>query len=1030
MSNQSQLETVMGNRNYSLESAVNGLGSQVSLNKLRVRQIILPPQIKSATDTVNIHYGGVRGLDEFAYAYGMISEAESFLNNWPTYPQLFTTARNGWSESGVDGRLMSLATPEWVALTNMISLNESYRNTLDESVKKERLAVYQRWWGLLAPPNPDKYGASGQAVKDPVNDPRLDDFSGYGRKHAHQYYPTATQAFLSNRVELLKVKHLTENKQGRITSINTVDGSVVVYPTQCPYTVDVQWDDGSSETLSYLQVRHLDPVIGEPMFCRAQQNLSPLDYFGNTLIDSETGEPLNDFVNKLATVLVISSMDIGFAHTTLSNDNIIHKWTNLSSPMLQPAARSITYNNMEDLSSSIKRVGWATGIGQRIMSDIWNIFTVGGGISVIGLKVGKFMDKKTILPLGTVKDSGLVLCPHCKKCETINNAEFVDFGIQTNDQDGFSSIKWQTRSANGMQKFKAVGVVKCSGCSRLYFRKFYPSLRPFDNQIPFGGVTANSKPNLFIDASRRGGTAANTSITGYTFLPRFRTGSEGAEGLPCLRVFGELDVGWEKYIRADDIPLEVGTQSRNLKKQRFCSGRTPISRFSSMTSHEWYDRNVGDNDGQYLGINPSNYKPDKRTGLLRCTWCEQVSEKTGNYMVETWNTGNDIFNYYTGDRSFTNQSTFLSRDFLELKSASGNDIFNTSGEDYEATGGETIDLGDGVTMITSERIEYYKIRLLDNQGSVRELHIHPDDLGQEIPAIDGSTSITIIPVENPCPNEESFFLKPYQAFYEDYLEKERIELNQESRFLITEQLAYSAKLNLSSQTWEAKQPPSSYLVSKGRGSRLFTSVGVRSIDWTEGNRDSITPQGDKPRFPDPKMGLGTAATIITPYADNRVQRPLKNYHILKEVGADLVVEIDELSGQKITRKTPYYYCPQCNDSFHGAPTNEDANIWKFPEPTGNEVFKNGWDIDPVNETLVFTASDVETERRDDGSGGYNPESDWHWTLPLYTENKPFGTWLANAFVNNPKKVKALNFTKIMEEWLKNNKTFTEVKKDE
>ena len=113
------------------------------------------------------------------------------------------------------------------------------------------------------------------------------------------------------------------------------------------------------------------------------------------------------------------------------------------------------------------------------------------------------------------------------------------------------------------------------------------------------------------------------------------------------------------------------------------------------------------------------------------------------------------------------------------------------------------------------------------------------------------------------------------------MEKERIELNQESRFLITEQLAYSAKLNLSSQTWEAKQPPSSYLVSKGRGSRLFTSVGVLSIDWTEGNRDSITPQGDKPRFPDPKMGLGTAATIITPYADNRVRRPLKNYHILQ-----------------------------------------------------------------------------------------------------------------------------------------------------
>ena len=107
MSNQSQLETVMGNRNYSLESAFNGLGSQVSLKLLRKRCLVLPPQIKSATDTANIHYEGVRGLDEFAYAYGMISEAESFIDNWPTYPQLFTSrTTRAWSLSGVDGKLM------------------------------------------------------------------------------------------------------------------------------------------------------------------------------------------------------------------------------------------------------------------------------------------------------------------------------------------------------------------------------------------------------------------------------------------------------------------------------------------------------------------------------------------------------------------------------------------------------------------------------------------------------------------------------------------------------------------------------------------------------------------------------------------------------------------------------------------------------------------------------------------------------------------------------------------------------------
>jgi len=286
------------------------------------------------------------------------------------------------------------------------------------------------------------------------------------------------------------------------------------------------------------------------------------------------------------------------------------------------------------------------------------------------------------------------------------------------------------------------------------------------------------------------------------------------------------------------------------------------------------------------------------------------------------------------------------------------------------------------------------------------------------------------PFEVVCPNEDKTFLTPYRAFFEDYLEQEQKELNQESRFLVTEQLAYSAKLNKSTKKWEAKTPPTSYLKEQSGYESIFTSAGMPSQKWTDGNRPSITPQGEKPRFPEPKMGLGTAATIITPYADNRMERPLKHYHVMTQVGQDVEATIDEESGQTVTTITPYYHCSQCNESFHGAPNNEDANIWKLPESVGNEVLKNGWDIDPKTNALVFNEADVETERRDDGGGGYSPQSDWHWTLPLYTENKPFGTWLDNAFINNANRVKDLNFTRNMTSWLKNNKSFKEVKKDE
>ena len=96
MSNQSELNTVMGNRSYSIESLVNGLGSNVSLSKLLKKTLVLPPEIKSATDKANIHYTGVRGLEEFAYAYGMISEAESFVRNWPMFAGRFRNDKQAW----------------------------------------------------------------------------------------------------------------------------------------------------------------------------------------------------------------------------------------------------------------------------------------------------------------------------------------------------------------------------------------------------------------------------------------------------------------------------------------------------------------------------------------------------------------------------------------------------------------------------------------------------------------------------------------------------------------------------------------------------------------------------------------------------------------------------------------------------------------------------------------------------------------------------------------------------------------------
>lgn len=1015
MSNQSELNTVMGNRNYSIESVTQGLGSTVSLDKLSKRIMVLPPDIKSATDRANIHYQGLRGVEEFAFAQGMISEAESFIENWPRFKMRFQSDKRAWSLAGVNVKLMTLATPEWVALTNIIALNKKYQQTLDPKVEVERNAIYQRWWGLIALPNPEKYQARGVAVTDEMQDEVLDAFSGFGRPQARQYYPTLTQAFLNRDASLLRVSLLGDtNKKGKIVGVSSIDGSPIRYMTQNPYLVDVSWDDGSRESLSYLGVRQLDPVLGEPMFCRAQQILSPYDNFG---INTN-----NNFINKLATVLVLSALEIGFSYSNYTADQIVRRWTNMASGFIQPAAKSVTYSNMTEHDNKGKnQVGWATTLGKRIMEQIWGILMETGSLSNVGVKVREFMDKEIVLPLGTVTDSGLVLCPFCKKCENLTTANFVDFGIQTNDQDGFSSIAWQTRNVKGVPKFRAIGMVKCNGCSGHYYRKFHPSTRPFNNQISIGGVLTAPSPNLYLNMSQLGGTAGEAEIVGYSFIPRFEYGdAQSVHGLPVLRLFGELESNEVTKVRADDIPLEVGTQSRNLKKERWCSGNNPIHRWGSQTtSHEWFDTHIGNGDGEYSGTNidAEAYSPARnmRTGLKRCNWCETVSTQLNTYISETWVTGRG------SAATYSREST---KEFLQLKSASNNDIFNQTGVDYEATGGDTIDLGSGYYLEEPEHILYYKIRMLGEGGLVKILHIDPDDLGIEIPTIKGTPSILLKPIHTFCPNENAALLTPYRAFYEDYLKKEQEHFQQESRFLVTEQLAYSAYLNRSTKKWEAKTPPESYRgESGGYRNNLFNSQGVNKEEWADGNRESVTPQGSQPRFPEPKLGKGSAAAIITPYADNRLSIRLKQYHDLQRVGTDIEETVNEDSGQKLITYTPYYYCPDCNDSFHGAPTTDEAMIWKFPKPMGQEVLKNGWDINPKTNNLEFTPSKLETERRDDSSGGYNPKSKWHWTLPLYTQNTPFGTWLDSMMVNNPEKVRKLNFTPQMLKWIKAGQEF-------
>ena len=151
--------------------------------------------------------------------------------------------------------------------------------------------------------------------------------------------------------------------------------------------------------------------------------------------------------------------------------------------------------------------------------------------------------------------------------------------------------------------------------------------------------------------------------------------------------------------------------------------------------------------------------------------------------------------------------------------------------------------------------------------------------------------------------------------------------------------------------------------------------------------------------------MKSASLVITPYADNRRKSYLKQFHILKQVGAESQ-EVTLPTGEVCQEITPYLHCRQCEDSYHGAPTSAEAEKWGLPNSVGTDYLR----------------PDVK-ERKDGKQGGYNPNSKWHFTLPLYdwVADPPTQT-LEEAIKKNPAEWKQMFPQKLLD-WLSAGKTF-------
>jgi hypothetical protein len=401
--------------------------------------------------------------------------------------------------------------------------------------------------------------------------------------------------------------------------------------------------------------------------------MSPYDADGKPM---DIEEAKNSFVKQLASVLAIASLDSG-EYATLLPAQIVKAWANISHDFLVPGGVNKRYQNITESQGGKTLRGWQTTQGQQIMEDIFMALHQSVmEIARLGPKIGEFLDDYDVVGLGTVHDSGLVVCPACHNCEPLNIAECVDFGIQTDDTDGFSSVIWQTVVMPQGDSVQCVATVKCANCQTLYYRKFNTLIRVFDNIISRAKVEANPDPDFRIDNSEADGGCEDASVSAYTFLPRSETGSRGLTSLPRLRLFAEF----EGRIKAADIALEAGTQSRNLKKKNCCSGEYLTI---AGASHAYFDQYIGKNGlrgtGDFAMSNCSDFTPSRFTNALICSWCEQVSLHLNEPVATTL----EPATYYEGEINF-----------LQIESESGSTKFNKrdmadeKGGDYIATGGE------------------------------------------------------------------------------------------------------------------------------------------------------------------------------------------------------------------------------------------------------------------------------------------------------------------------------------------------------
>lgn len=886
-------DILLAGQRYELTTA--RLGDSSYQQMLGVNWLLFPPSFTSAADMNQYHEENKLGNPlPLAEAKALMFFANTMLSVWPQNAGTCKSFITTWSNQplNISKSVARSALQDYALAKNTI---ESITHSADRNTD---YTLFRYWFGLRA--------------VDPTT----------GKVN---YYPSISEISSYSIPNLNGVSSADGTKDGTIVQLLRYDDSPTYRPQDVVVSVEVKWDDGTTTKEPYTNIIHMTP--------QGKASSRIQDYLGayrNGLNNIEE-KTYNDIPEKMAVMMVY----MAFAqrkNPTISYPIILKAIVENCSNTQQPANLTDKYMSMKeiDATGTVVAYGWnsnGNNLGFNICKEMWTYVSNNSTkdkVASWGAFPAKFLDDIEQYHIGEVKDTGLVVCPHCKVCDYLKDANFIDFGVYFGaDDNALTSVTCAPVLNQGVYLYQAVGVVECSHCSKGYYRKFQSKMRSLVAQMPIGENELKLRKSYASDWVIRspGNGARMGEMVGYMFRDHV------IGEIPSLIIY----LSYAGVIKSVEYPLEIGSMSRRGLKELVCTG---TSLKEGIQSHTYYDNVYAPSFtdsyssevisqkgmGLYRGPQADWSGVDSATGTKSCRLCDKVGVDT---------TLGEGTTYQNGAR-------------LEMIIDRGD-------------GSQTFDRPDIDFFV--DTVEYYKIRLTTpRQDMVRYLDVRKELVGVPIGTAPALISMKSPP--NPCVND--IWLNALEDVGQEYVQDLEIHKNLSSEMLVCEGLAWSGRYEASTRKWLISEPQTAnYWVSSFDSYEGVAGV-IDTTTWTDGENKWCSKVGGTsiPRFP--AHSCADKVTYVSPFASCSAVQPLMSSH---EIVVDSIEfeDADTPTG-KITTKSTYSTCNTCKESFTGSPSIISSNQFVIPHST-----------DPTNTPPVDM----------NPTGIYNPTHKWHFTRFLY-----------------------------------------------